>query len=274
MKEIKTLTEKHYFRPNLYEDIINRLEELEVDLNNVNRNDIAGVDEFHVRGSQISKELAKMANIKGAKILDIGCGIGGPCRMLADEFDCATAGIDLSEEFIRTATKLSELVGLSNKTAFICGDATKLPFTNKSFNAVWTQHVQMNVLDKEKFYSEIHRVLDDNGTFIYYDIFKNSNEDVNYPMPWANTPEISFLTRENNIDIILNELGFSKVQSTNETNNGIIFFEKLLEKINKFGPPKLGLNVLMGKTTKSKIVNLLDGLKEGKIILQSGIYKK
>jgi len=274
MNEIKTLTENHYYRPNLYEDIINRLAELEVDLNNVNRNDIVGVDEFHVRGSQISKELAEMANIKGSKVLDIGCGIGGPCRMLADEFDCETIGVDLSEEFIRTATKLSELVGLSNKTEFICGDATKLPFKNKSFNAVWTQHVQMNILDKGKFYSEMHRVLENNGTFIYYDIFKNSDEEVNYPMPWANEPKISFLTRVNNMETILNQLGFSKIQSTNETNNGIVFFKKLLEKIKEFGPPKLGLNVLMGETTKSKIVNLLNGLKEGKIILQSGMYKK
>lgn len=274
MNEFKTQTEKHYYRPNLFEDIVNRLKDLKIDLNNVHRKDISGVDEFHVRGSQVSKELAEIAGIKNSKVLDVGCGIGGPCRMLADEFDCETTGVDLSNEFIRTAIKLSELVGLANKTEFVCGDATKLSFTDKSFDAVWTQHVQMNILDKDKFYSEIHRVLNDNGTLIYYDIFKNNNEEVSYPMPWANEPEISFLTRVNDMEVILNQLGFSKIQSTNETENGIVFFEKLVEKIKEFGPPKLGLNVLMGDTTKNKIINLLNGLKEGKIILQSGVYKK
>ena len=206
--------------------------------------------------------------------MDVGCGIGGPCRMLADEFGCQVTGIDLSEEFIRTATKLSDLVGLSDHTTFVCGDATDLPFKDQSFDAVWTQHVQMNVKDKVKFYSEIYRALKDGGTFIYYDIFKKNGEEVNYPMPWANEPAISFLVEMSGTQDILNELGLSQVQVTDETDNGIVFFENLVGKIQKSGPPKLGLNVLMGDTTKSKIINLLNGLKAGKLMLQSGVYNK
>ena len=91
--------------------------------------------------------------------------------MLADDYNCRVTGIDLSHEFIRTASALSELVGLQDKTDFIQASALELPFEDGSFDVAWTQHVQMNISDKAKFYSEINRVLSDSGTFVYYDIF-------------------------------------------------------------------------------------------------------
>ncbi|EAR00977.1 class I SAM-dependent methyltransferase [Maribacter sp. HTCC2170] len=266
--------EEHYYRHDLYDDIINRLKNLNVDLNQVNRSDIAGVDEFHVRGAAISRELAQLANIKNSKVLDVGCGLGGPCRMLADEFNCTTTGIDLSEEFINAASKLSDLVGLSDSTQFIYGNANDLPFEDKTFDVVWTQHVQMNVDDKKKFYSEIARVLKNDGFFIYYDIFRKGKEKVKYPMPWAHESKISFLEPSSTMQSILEKLGMKKEHSNDQTQNGIVFFEKLISKLVAQGPPKLGLNVLMGENTIEKITNLLNGLKENKLTLQSGIYRK
>ena len=136
MKEFPTKTEGHYYQANSYKEIVSRLETLGIDLDHVKRKDIAGVDEFHVRGAQVSKELAETVEIRNSNLLDVGCGIGGPCRMLADEYGCNVTGIDLSDEYAKTATKLSELVGLSSKTNFIYGDATNLPFKDKTFDVV------------------------------------------------------------------------------------------------------------------------------------------
>ena len=266
--------EEHYYRSNLYETITGQLKKMDIDLRHVKRKDLSAADEFHVRGAEVSRELAESIEIKNRKLLDIGCGVGGPCRMLADEFNCDVTGIDISAEFIRTATKLSELTGFSDRTKFICGNATDLPFGKNTFDIVWTQHVQMNIRDKVKFYSEINRVLSGNGIFIYYDIFKKGNKKIDYPVPWANGPDISFLAKTTEVEGILGNLGFKKRQTTDQTKSGIIFFEKLIGRTGKPGPPKLGLHLLMGKSTKRKINNLLNGLKEGKIILQSGIYEK
>jgi len=115
MESLNKSIENHYLKEGLYEDIINRLKEQNIALDNVKRADIQGADEFHVRGATVSKELAKSINISGLNVLDVGCGLGGPCRMLADDYNCQTTGIDLSNEYIRTATKLSELVNLDNK---------------------------------------------------------------------------------------------------------------------------------------------------------------
>lgn len=50
-----------------------------------------------------------------------------------------------------------------------------MPFPDSTFDVVWTQHVQMNVHDKLKFYSEIERVLNDMGIYVYYEVFRKSD---------------------------------------------------------------------------------------------------
>jgi ubiquinone/menaquinone biosynthesis C-methylase UbiE len=274
MENLNKNIENHYLKEDLYEDIVNRLKEQNINLNEVKRADIAGVDEFHVRGASVSKELAESIDLKGATVLDVGCGLGGPCRMLADKYNCKTTGIDLSNEYIKTAKGLSKLVNLDSKTSFIQGDATTLPFDDSTFDVVWTQHVQMNIPDKKMLYSEISRVLKPGGHFLYYDILKKSDGEVNYPMPWASTSDMSFLFKETDMDAFLTKFGLTKEQSNDQTQAGIDFFDALVAKLKEFGPPKMGLNVLMGETTKPKLLNLLGHLKSGELELKSGVYKK
>ncbi|MBL4707526.1 MAG: class I SAM-dependent methyltransferase [Flavobacteriales bacterium] len=274
MENLNQNIENHYLKEELYEDIINRLKEQGIDLNKVKRSDIAGADEFHVRGAAVSKELAESINLEGATVLDVGCGLGGPCRMLADEYNCQATGIDLSNEYIRTAKELSKLVKLDSRTSFVQGDATSLPFDDNTFDVVWTQHVQMNIPDKKKLYSEISRVLKPEGRFLYYDILKKGDGEVNYPMPWASTSNMSFLFKETDMHDFLTQFGLTKEQSNDQTQTGIDFFNALVARLKEFGPPKMGLNVLMGETTKPKLMNLLGHLKSGELELKSGVYKK
>lgn len=274
MNHLNQTIENHYLKENLFEDILNRLIEMGKDPENIAREDLAPVDEFHVRGAAVSKELAESIDLNNKSVLDIGCGLGGPCRLLAETYNCTTSGIDLSNEYIRTAEKLSRLVKLESKTSFVQGDATSLPFDDESFDVVWTQHVQMNVPDKQKFYSEVNRVLKPGGFFLYYDILKNNDARVTYPMPWASSEDHSFLFKNSEMDSILTDLGLMKISSTDQTAAGIEFFEGLLAKIKEFGPPKIGLNVLMGETTKPKLVNLLEHLKTDALMLESGVYQK
>jgi ubiquinone/menaquinone biosynthesis C-methylase UbiE len=274
MEEMNTMVENQYHLSGLYEDIIVRLGEQEIHIDRVSRKHLAGVDEFHVRGAEVSQELASEIGLENRIVLDVGCGIGGPARMLADDYNCRVTGIDLSHEFIRTASALSKLVGLEDRTEFVQASALNLPFENRSFDVAWTQHVQMNIKDKREFYSEIERVLSSRGTFIYYDIFRKNRAEVDYPMPWANDPTVSFLGTTSNLEKILEELCFEKVLVSDQTKLGEKFLVGLFENLKKNGPSKLGLNVLMGPATKEKLINLLKGLNEGKIELQSGIYKK
>ncbi len=272
MEQLNKLIKIQYFAPHLYENILHRLEDQQIDLESVSRKNIAGVDEFHVRGAEVTRELAVETGLHRAKVLDVGCGLGGPARMLAEEFECHVTGIDMSGEFIRTARNLSKLVGLSDKTVFKHADALHLPFENGSFDVVWTQHVQMNVSNKSRFYSEIERVLTPEGMFIYYDIFKKNQGEVIHPVPWADDASLTFLQTPSAMAAILENLGMTSGITTDQTQKGISFLMGLFERIRQNGPPKIGLNVLMGSSTIDKLKNVLIGFNESQIVLQSGVF--
>lgn len=275
MQNFKNSVIYQYTRENIYETIVQRLHEQGVEKNKITREHISSVDEFHIKGAEVSLEMAKEAELsKELKVLDVGCGIGGPARMIADVFGCSVTGVDLTNEFIRTASLLSQLVGLSGKTEFIIADATELPFEDNTFDVVWTQHAQMNIEEKEKLYSEIHRVLKREGRFIYYDIFSSEKEDLKFPLPWADDSSISFLIELNDFGRLMKETGFKELLRKERTSDSIDFFETVFENNKKEGSPKIGLNIFMTEQTSLKLSNLLNNLSENKLKVQSGIYQK
>lgn len=265
--------EQHYYREGLYETIMHKLQEIGITA--VTRKDISGVDEFHIRGAAVSQELAKDAGFeKNNTVLDIGCGLGGACRMIAEEYGCNVTGIDITEEYIQTAERLTQLIKVEGKIQFLKSDALHLPFKEESFDFAWTQHVQMNIEDKKTFYTEIYRVLKSGGRFIYYDVLSADQTPLHYPVPWADEASISFLITASALNELLMNLGFVRIQTHDQTPAGMKFFEELFDKMSKGESPKISLPLLIGATSKEKFENLYRNFKEGKLEIQSGIYQK
>src|SRR5262249_25427252 len=71
--------------------------------------------------------------------------------------------------------------------------ALQLPFDDGKFDVVLLQHVAMNIADRSLLYREIRRVLKPGGKFATYDVVSNGGAEPHYPVPWARTPQTSFL---------------------------------------------------------------------------------
>jgi ubiquinone/menaquinone biosynthesis C-methylase UbiE len=265
----------YYAYNDLYEAILQALNKTGVPAGKVTRKDIAAIDLFHVRGPEVTQELAATAGLQpGMRILDAGCGLGGASRLLADEYGCNVTGIDITADYIRTAQQLSALTGLQHLTRFVQGSVLSLPFDNISFDMVWTQHVQMNIDDKKAFYAEIARVLIPGGRFIYYDILSRDHLPVQFPVPWASDAGLSFLVTSQQLQTLLQETGLQRIQVVDQTAKAIHFLSTLLNRIAQKGLPALGLHLLMGQTALEKLNNLQANLTARRIVLESGVYEK
>ena len=209
MENTRQSVEGHYGPGEILGSILRALREMGKDIGKLAPADLAPVDEFHIRGREATVELANRASLRpGLRVLDVGSGLGGSVRYLASERKCRATGVDLTEEYVEVANTLAELVGLKDATEFHQCNALGMPFDNGSFDAVWTEHVQMNIADKRAFYSEIARVLAPRGRLIFHDIFRGDGGDLYYPVPWAEESSISFLVVPEAVREILEDLGF------------------------------------------------------------------
>ncbi|MEN8167167.1 MAG: methyltransferase domain-containing protein, partial [Pseudomonadota bacterium] len=98
---------KYYGPVALQENIESALITIGKPVDEITIDDLAVVDEFHVRGQAATNELIEAAGLlPGSKILDMGCGLGGSARRLASRLNCQVTGVDLSEEYVTCAKYL------------------------------------------------------------------------------------------------------------------------------------------------------------------------
>lgn len=272
---VNETVQAHYTRSGLGGLILAALEAAGKDLDRLTPEDLAPIDEFHIRGRAATLELARTARVDSTKrVLDVGSGIGGTSRCLAREFGCRVTGIDLTEEYCSAAAMLSARIGLAELVDFRQGDATSLPFPDASFDIVWTEHAAMNIPDKPRLYAEMHRVLKPGGTLAIYDILAGPSGPVLFPVPWARTPAASFLVTPDELRSLLDEAGFRIEAWSDTTDAARAWFVALAEKIRTEGMPPLGFHVLLGSDFQAMAQNQRRNLEDGRIVLAQVVARK
>jgi len=275
MDPVTSSVERHYGHTGIYESIVDALKEQGMDTTRLQSDDLAMIDEFHVRAREGTVELAGRHSFKpGTRVLDVGCGIGGSSRFLATKLGCNVTGIDLTHEFVDTAIRLSELVGLDGSVKFQQASALELPFADNSFDVVWTQHVQMNIQDKRRFYSEMARVLVPGGRLVFHDIFQNEDRQPYFPVPWAAEPSISFLTTPEKARSIIESLGLRIIDWEETTAKSLAWMQMMAEKAKAAPKPMPGLQIVMGDQTKVRLENAMRSLADDRIRVIQAVAEK
>ncbi|KAJ4333758.1 Delta(24)-sterol C-methyltransferase [Ascochyta clinopodiicola] len=111
----------------------------------------------------------KMRLQDNMRVLDVGCGVGGPAREIVKFTGVNIVGLNNNDYQIERAKAYAEQEGLSDKLKYTKGDFMQMSFPDNSFDAVYAIEATVHAPSLKGIYSEIFRVLKPGGVFGVYE---------------------------------------------------------------------------------------------------------
>jgi len=258
---------EHYSHGNLLETIQSSIANLDKTVDNLTIEDLAPVDEFHIGGRQATEHLLNQLGFSEQDhLLDVGCGLGGASRFVANKYHNHVTGIDITPEYIETGRIMSLWVGSDEQVTLRLGSALSMPFEDEIFDGGFMMHVGMNIENKTQLFTEVFRVLCPNTSFGVYDIMQIDDGELTYPVPWATVPNTSHLATPHQYKQAMIDAGFAVSTENNRRDFAHAFFKEVrANRDANGGPPPLGLHTLIGDSTVVKFQNMIKDIEAGQI---------
>jgi SAM-dependent methyltransferase len=257
---------EHFAPPELRARVADVLAAAGKDASNTSIDELAPLDQWHMMRDIPTRRLAQRAGVTGdQRVLDVGCGMGGPARFLAATYGCTVTGVDITTPYLETAALLTELTGLTDRVAFQHADATALPFADETFDLVWTQHAAQSIPDKAAFLGELHRVLKPGGTAVIHDLYRGASGEIHFPAFWGRSDSISFLVTDSEMRSLIETGGFEVVEWTDTTDEVLAFNADRLERGIPAPIPSLNISLLFGDETMTMAANGVQDLRDGAV---------
>jgi 2-polyprenyl-3-methyl-5-hydroxy-6-metoxy-1,4-benzoquinol methylase len=114
------------------------------------------------RGKRPFARLIPFADIRGKRVLEIGCGLGAHAQLLAEAGCCLTA-IDITPRAVELTRKRLALNGITADVRLM--DAEHMEFEDGEFDFIWSWGVIHHSANPERIMQEVHRVLRPSGEF-------------------------------------------------------------------------------------------------------------
>lgn len=248
--------ESHYSRTALEEKILGALQSAGKDPDQLTNADLGPIDHLHLGGHEATAMIAGLMDLQpGMQLLDVGSGLGGPARFFAEQ-GCRVTGVDVTEEFIRTAESLTRRLALEQFAEFLQANALALPFEAQTFGGAYMMHVGMNLSDKAGVFREVARVLKPGARFTIFDIMRASDAPLQFPLPWAATPDASYVASPADYRRALEDAGLRVEHERGRRDYALEFMKKMSDRAASPGSALLGLLVLMGEQGKPMLKNV------------------
>lgn len=125
-----------------------------------------------LRSSEAAHEarIAATLQIKpGMKVLDCGCGVGGPMRTIASTSGAHVTGLTINEYQVQRAKHHNATQGVTPLTDVVRGDFLNMPFSNATFDGAYAIEATCHAPKLEQVYGEVFRVLKPGSYFVSYE---------------------------------------------------------------------------------------------------------
>uniref|UniRef100_A0A1D1Z7M2 Methyltransferase n=2 Tax=Anthurium amnicola TaxID=1678845 RepID=A0A1D1Z7M2_9ARAE len=105
----------------------------------------------------------------GHRILDVGCGVGGPMRAIAAHSRSHVVGITINEYQVGRARAHNRKAGIDDLCEVVCGNFLQMPFPDASFDGAYSIEATCHAPRLEDVYGEIYRVLKPGALYVSYE---------------------------------------------------------------------------------------------------------
>ena len=196
--------------------------------------DLASFDQYHYLGTEAVDDAISSLKISSKmKIIDIGSGIGGPARYLAEKTGCHVTALELQPDLDRIACSLTERCGLSGSVRHLCGDILDLPEKGGDFDAGVSWLSFLHIPDRAALLKKCYEILKPGGKLFIEDFCKRGELDQEETKILSEDTYCSYLPTAEEYKGQLIENGFTQVELVDKTDLWNSFVKERLDKFIK-----------------------------------------
>ncbi len=135
-------------------------------------------DQFHYFGTDAVDEAIAEAGIgASSRVLDIGSGLGGPARYLAERTGCQVTAVELQPDLSSLAASLTERCGLAAHVDHLQADILTHELEAHSYDAVVSWLCFYHIADHHTLLAQVHKALKPGGRLYVEDLFRHGEFD-------------------------------------------------------------------------------------------------
>jgi len=136
---------------------------------------LTSFDQFHYEGTAAVDDSAVALRLgPNSRVLDIGSGLGGPARYLADRVGCAVTALELQPELHHAGQRLTERAGLTGRVSHLLGDILEGPPAAQGFDGIVSMLCFLHIPDRAGLFASCAEALAPGGRIFIDDYFERS----------------------------------------------------------------------------------------------------
>ena len=130
-------------------------------------------DQYHYDGvAAVEEGIARLALAPHHRALDVGSGLGGPARIIADRAGCEVTALELQPDVHEVAARLTARAGLAGRVRHLRGDILEGAPEAGGFDALFAWLVFLHIPDRERLYRRCFEALRPGGAMYVEDYFE------------------------------------------------------------------------------------------------------
>jgi len=234
--------------------LYNNVERIELDLaaagispgDSLGVDDLFAYDQYHYEGVAA---VASAANELGLgpddRVLDIGSGLGGPARYLADRFGCQVTALEIQPDLHRVGLDLTERCGLSEQVRHIEGDILEASVVGPH-TAIVSMLCFLHIPDRDALFGRCAEVLSHGGSILIDDYYARGDLTSDDKAALASEVQCRYLPSKAEYEADIRDGGFDVVEVADRTSTWAAF---VADRSNKFAASKSVLQDRYGSPT-------------------------